>query len=161
MMTALLGVAGRRPRDAAHGAAGADRRRAGPDGRGESEDGAQAAQLAERVQPDVVVTDRSMEVMDGLAATAANTARLSGTTVLGLTMLDEEQYVLKVLAAGICSSTRPRPSGCDRNWVPRHTGASCSTAAQPKWHMSPATTVNDLADSVSAARIATPHWVSG
>jgi two-component system response regulator NreC len=38
--------------------------------------------------------------MDGLAATAAITARLLGTKVLILTMHAEEQYLLRVLEAG-------------------------------------------------------------
>jgi len=67
---------------------------------GEAADGAAAVRLAEQLQPDVVVMDLSMPVLDGLSATAAITERLPHVRVLVLTMHAEEQYLLRVLQAG-------------------------------------------------------------
>jgi two-component system, NarL family, response regulator NreC len=67
---------------------------------GEAGDGQEAVRLAEELRPDVVVMDISMPVLDGLAATAAITARQPETRVLVLTMHAEEQYLLRVLEAG-------------------------------------------------------------
>lgn len=67
---------------------------------GEAGDGSEAVKLAQELHPDVVVTDISMPVMDGLEATKQITAALPDTRVLVVTMHAEEQYLLRVLEAG-------------------------------------------------------------
>jgi DNA-binding NarL/FixJ family response regulator len=63
---------------------------------GEASDGAEAVALAERAQPDVVLMDIRMPVMDGVEATR----RLPGQRVLILTTFDLDEYVVDALQAG-------------------------------------------------------------
>jgi two-component system, NarL family, response regulator NreC len=67
---------------------------------GESENGADALAMAERLKPHVLVTDYSMPVMDGLELTRQVRARALPTKVLVLTMHGEEEYVMPALEAG-------------------------------------------------------------
>jgi DNA-binding NarL/FixJ family response regulator len=69
---------------------------------GEASDGRQAVELAGRLQPDVVLMDIRMPVLDGLAATKAISAdpELAGVRILILTTFDEDSYVFQALRAG-------------------------------------------------------------
>jgi DNA-binding NarL/FixJ family response regulator len=67
---------------------------------GEAMDGVEAVALTERLDPDVVIMDLSMEGMDGSAATREITERKLRARVLILTMHAEEDYLLPVLKAG-------------------------------------------------------------
>ncbi|MHA3836560.1 response regulator [Terrabacter sp. AAH1] len=67
---------------------------------GEGENGAEAVALVRDLEPDVVLMDIRMPVMDGLEATGA-IARLGvGTRVLVLTTFDLDEYVFGALRAG-------------------------------------------------------------
>ncbi|MDF1505092.1 response regulator transcription factor [Roseisolibacter sp. H3M3-2] len=70
---------------------------------GEASDGHEALAQAERLAPDIVVMDLSMDGMDGVAATR-ELARRRGAgaapRVLVLTMHDEEEYLIPLLEAG-------------------------------------------------------------
>lgn len=64
---------------------------------GEAEDGAQAVELGQHLQPDVVLMDIRMPRMDGIEATR----QLSGRTrILILTTFDVDEYVYAALRAG-------------------------------------------------------------
>ena len=67
---------------------------------GEASNGLEAVALAERLSPDVIVMDLSMDQMDGSAATKEIVAKGLPTRVLVLTMHAEEEYLVKVLEAG-------------------------------------------------------------
>ncbi|MEO6210678.1 MAG: response regulator transcription factor [Gemmatimonadaceae bacterium] len=67
---------------------------------GEASNGADAVALAERVDPDVVIMDLSMDRMDGAAATREMVAKHLRARVLILTMHAEEDYLIPVLEAG-------------------------------------------------------------
>ena len=67
---------------------------------GEAEDGAQAVQLVEEHQPDVVLMDLLMPVMDGIAATAEIKQRYPDVEVVALTSFIEEDRVTAALEAG-------------------------------------------------------------
>ena len=66
---------------------------------GECEDGSQVVEAASRLQPDVVLMDLSMPVMDGLAATEALRATHPGPRVVVLTGEGVDARA-KVAAAG-------------------------------------------------------------
>ncbi|GAA1390953.1 response regulator transcription factor [Kitasatospora putterlickiae] len=67
---------------------------------GEAEDGEQAVALAHRLNPDVVVMDIRMPVMDGVAATEELARTLPGCRVLALSTFDMDEYVVAALRAG-------------------------------------------------------------
>ncbi|MFT3856345.1 MAG: response regulator transcription factor [Aquabacterium sp.] len=67
---------------------------------GEARDGEQALALYERMRPDVVVMDVSMQGMDGVTATRELVRRHVDPRVLALTMHDEEAYLVPLLEAG-------------------------------------------------------------
>ncbi|MDC5699076.1 response regulator transcription factor [Intrasporangium calvum] len=67
---------------------------------GEGRDGAEAADLAERLCPDVVLMDIRMPGTDGVAATPEVLARCPSARVLVLTTLDSDTLVLRALRAG-------------------------------------------------------------
>ena len=67
---------------------------------GEASNGLEAVALAERLNPDVIVMDLSMDQMDGSTATKEIVAKGLSSRVLVLTMHAEEEYLVAVLEAG-------------------------------------------------------------
>ncbi|MCG6497349.1 response regulator transcription factor [Kitasatospora sp. A2-31] len=67
---------------------------------GEAEDGEQAVALSRRLEPDVVVMDIRMPVLDGVAATEELARTLPGCRVLALSTFDMDEYVVAALRAG-------------------------------------------------------------
>jgi DNA-binding NarL/FixJ family response regulator len=67
---------------------------------GEASNGLEAVALTERLKPDVIVMDLSMEQMDGTAATREIVKKGLATKVLILTMHAEEEYLVGLLEAG-------------------------------------------------------------
>jgi len=67
---------------------------------GEAKNGRDAVTLAERLNPDVIVMDLSMDEMDGAAATKEIVAKGLACRVLILTMHAEDDYLVPVLEAG-------------------------------------------------------------
>jgi len=72
----------------------------GVDVLGEAANGREAVALARARQPDVLVMDIRMPVLDGIAATRELTATASATRVLVLTTYDLDRYVYDALHAG-------------------------------------------------------------
>jgi DNA-binding NarL/FixJ family response regulator len=68
----------------------------------EASDGREAVAIASREQPDVVLMDIRMPVMDGIEATRLITAdpSLSSTSVIVLTTFDLDEYVFGAIRAG-------------------------------------------------------------
>jgi DNA-binding NarL/FixJ family response regulator len=64
------------------------------------EDGQQAVDTARALQPDVVVMDIRMPVLDGLAATEQIVGEIPSIRVLVLTTFDLDEYVFRALRAG-------------------------------------------------------------
>jgi DNA-binding NarL/FixJ family response regulator len=67
---------------------------------GAAANGAESVILARELEPDVVVMDLSMPVMDGVEATRAVRAAVPGTAVLVLTSFSDRDRVSSALAAG-------------------------------------------------------------
>ncbi len=70
---------------------------------GEAGNGEEALRLCEKLQPDVVLMDLLMPVMDGVAATAAIKKRWPGTNIIALTSFKEKEMVENALKAGALS----------------------------------------------------------
>jgi DNA-binding NarL/FixJ family response regulator len=67
---------------------------------GEAANGAEALQLARQLEPDVVLMDLLMPVMDGIAATAAIRQELPAVEVIALTSVLEDSAVYGAMRAG-------------------------------------------------------------
>jgi len=67
---------------------------------GEAANGAEAVRLAKDLQPDIVLMDLLMPVMDGIAATATIRHDLPDTEVLALTSVLEDDSVVGAVRAG-------------------------------------------------------------
>jgi DNA-binding NarL/FixJ family response regulator len=67
---------------------------------GEAADGAQAVEVAVAAEPDVVLMDLSMPVLDGVAATRELAERLPATRVVVLTSFADRQRVHEAVRAG-------------------------------------------------------------
>jgi two-component system, NarL family, response regulator DegU len=67
---------------------------------GEAADGAQAVELAHRLQPDVVLMDVTMPELDGVGATREIRASLPNVRVVMLTMHADEDVLASAIRAG-------------------------------------------------------------
>jgi two-component system, NarL family, response regulator LiaR len=67
---------------------------------GEAENGAQAVERAAELQPDVILMDLMMPVMDGVAATAAIKQQNPAIQIVALTSFEEDGLVQGALRAG-------------------------------------------------------------
>ncbi len=66
----------------------------------EADDGAEAVQLAGKLQPDVVIMDIALPKLNGIEATKQIKALYPATAVLILTAYDNDQYIFALLEAG-------------------------------------------------------------
>jgi DNA-binding NarL/FixJ family response regulator len=73
---------------------------AGYDVVGEAADGEEAVELAEKLQPDIVLMDLSLPVLSGVAATKRIRSLVPTTKIVALSMLSDETAVSSALAAG-------------------------------------------------------------
>jgi len=67
---------------------------------GEASNGVEALRLARELEPDVVLMDLLMPVMDGVEATAAIRRELPDVQVIALTSVLEDQAIFKAMRAG-------------------------------------------------------------
>ncbi len=67
---------------------------------GTAADGREACEMCKRQQPDVVLMDIKMPVMNGVEATGRIKKDFPGTSVLILTTFNEEAYIFDALAGG-------------------------------------------------------------
>ena len=69
---------------------------------GVAADGAQAVERARELEPDVVLMDLDMPVLDGIEATRRIVAERPGTAVLVLTSFSDRPRIIGALDAGAC-----------------------------------------------------------
>jgi DNA-binding NarL/FixJ family response regulator len=67
---------------------------------GEAVNGAEAIDLARRMQPDIVLVDINMPVVDGVSATREIVRENPDVGVIVLTMYPEDGYVIRAITAG-------------------------------------------------------------
>lgn len=67
---------------------------------GQAENGRQLTSLVRELQPDVVMTDVKMPVMDGIEATRALLSENPDLQIIALSMFDEENLIVDMLEAG-------------------------------------------------------------
>jgi two-component system, NarL family, response regulator NreC len=75
-------------------------RQAGVEIVGEAADGREAVRLAESLEPDIVIMDIAMPLLNGIEATAQMVKRNPGLGVIILSMHSDEDYLLSALNAG-------------------------------------------------------------
>jgi DNA-binding NarL/FixJ family response regulator len=69
---------------------------------GEAEDGNSAVELASEIEPDTVVMDVAMPVLNGIEATRRICRHQPRVKVIGLSMHSDVRYVAEMLKAGAC-----------------------------------------------------------
>ncbi len=67
---------------------------------GDAEDGQQALELIERLQPDVAILDIRMPQLNGIEVIQQMKERSPNTKVLILTAYDDDDYILALMEAG-------------------------------------------------------------
>lgn len=67
---------------------------------GEADNGEQVLRLVSELDPDVVLMDVRMPIMDGVAATRELTKRNARPGIIILTTFDDDEYIFEGLAAG-------------------------------------------------------------
>jgi two-component system, NarL family, response regulator NreC len=67
---------------------------------GQAEDGKELIELAEKLQPDVVITDIRMPHLDGIQATRLLIQKYPDLKIIALSMFDEDNLIVEMLEAG-------------------------------------------------------------
>lgn len=67
---------------------------------GEAENGRELVQLVTQLNPDVILTDIKMPLVDGIEATKKITASHPHIGIIGLSMFDEDELIIDMLEAG-------------------------------------------------------------
>jgi len=67
---------------------------------GEAGDGEEATKLAAELQPDIILMDINMPVLDGIRATELISLRVPGTAIVMMSVQGEQEYLKKAMVAG-------------------------------------------------------------
>ena len=103
---------------------------------GQAGDGAEAAEIAQRLRPDVVLMDVQMPGVDGIEGTRRILAQRPGTAVLILTTYDLDEYVVDALrlgASGYLLKDSPRSRWSLRYGRPRRGTCRCPGTSHGAW----------------------------
>jgi NarL family two-component system response regulator LiaR len=80
---------------------------------GEASNGEEAVELVEKLQPNVVLMDIAMPIVNGIEATRRIKADYPAAAVLILTAYDNDQYIVALLEAGAAGYLLKNVSGND------------------------------------------------
>ncbi len=80
---------------------------------GEASNGVEALERVVELDPDIVLMDVSMPVMDGLEATRQIKARFPDTRILVLTQYENKEYVVPLLQAGASGYILKKAGGAE------------------------------------------------
>ena len=125
---------------------------------GEAAQGEEAVRRCGEVQPDVVLMDLEMPVMDGVAATRAIRERFPAVRVLALTSFRDEELVQRALQAGAIGYLLKNVSAEDLA-----TAIRAAHAGRPGHDLTPrereilAPMVQGLSNTAIAARLVSAH----
>jgi DNA-binding NarL/FixJ family response regulator len=97
---------------------------------GEAEDGRQALEMIERLNPDVVVMDIAMPNLNGLDATRQINRRFPEVRVVILTTYESRQYLVQIVKVGAAACVLKRSAGTELV-------AAVRAAAQGESYVSP------------------------
>jgi two-component system, NarL family, response regulator NreC len=75
-------------------------RQNGTDVIGEAKDGREAVKMAEKLEPDLIIMDIAMPLLNGIEATAQIVKANPKTKVIILSMFSDETYLVRILSAG-------------------------------------------------------------
>ncbi len=67
---------------------------------GEAENGEKALEMVERTQPDILILDMQMPVLDGVAVAKKLKKALSPVKILAFSAFDDKYYILSLLELG-------------------------------------------------------------
>lgn len=67
---------------------------------GEAADGEEAVKLAEKLQPDIILMDINMPVLDGISATELISVRFPKISIIIMSVQGEQEYLKKAMMAG-------------------------------------------------------------
>ncbi len=115
-------------------------------------DGRQLLEAAERLRPDLVITDISMPFVDGLEATRRLLKERSGARVLVLSIHDDPSWVREAFAAGACGYLT-------KISAPEEIGTAVREVLKGRFYVSPVVTrgmVDAYAKKPAARRPAAP-----
>ncbi len=69
---------------------------------GEAENGFRALELYEKLNPDIVLLDITMPLMDGLSALKLLKAKYPGSRVIMCSALGQQKYIIRAIQLGAC-----------------------------------------------------------
>src|SRR5689334_2276040 len=67
---------------------------------GEASTGRELVQMSEELQPDVIITDIKMPILDGVQASRQILKKNPDAKIIALSMFDEEHQIIEMLEAG-------------------------------------------------------------
>ncbi len=79
---------------------------------GEAANGEEAICSAKELQPDIILMDINMPVLDGIQTTKRITTELSHAAIIILSVQQEQEYIYKAMAAG-AKEYLIKPPGCE------------------------------------------------